>query len=82
MNAGERARRQRCRMLEIAAVFGLLLTVFAIVGRTRPAVAVGLVGVAVAPPCTAAAAATSRTRRDRSERNPARSVTLARGFAA
>ncbi len=44
MNRAEIARRQRCRALELAAVLGVLLAVFAAVSRTWPTVAIGLAG--------------------------------------
>ena len=43
----ERARRQSCRMLEVAGALGVLLAAFSAVGRTWIPVAVGLAGVAV-----------------------------------
>jgi hypothetical protein len=43
----DRARRQRCRMLELAGAFGVLFAAFSAVGRAWIPVAVGVVGVAV-----------------------------------
>ena len=47
LDPDERARRQRCRMLEVAGALGVLFAAFSAVGRTWLPVAVGLAGVAI-----------------------------------
>jgi hypothetical protein len=48
MSPADAARRQRCRSLELAAVLGVLLAVYAAIRRDWPAIVVGLVGSGVA----------------------------------